>query len=70
MARRDLVRRLNLELSADERGEYDPDAIDTFIDWICEARDFDDQEARVTDVLDKLRRGRAGDEALGFDDEN
>jgi hypothetical protein len=63
MARRHLVQRLNLELSPEEReDDYDPDAIDSLIDWVCEADNFEDQEARVATVLAKLRRVAAGDE--------
>jgi len=57
MARRELVRRLNLELAPDERPGYVPKRVNTLVDWICEADSFDEQDERTQLALDRLRAG-------------
>lgn len=60
MARRELVRRLNLERPNDQQVDYKADAVDVLVDWICEADDFDEQEQRTRTALGRLR-GEDGD---------
>ncbi|MGI9612147.1 MAG: hypothetical protein ACR2QO_04505 [Acidimicrobiales bacterium] len=61
MARRELVRRLNLELPAAERPDYDAETVNGLVDWICEAETLPEQRNRITDVLGRLRlRGTDG----------
>lgn len=62
MARRELVRRLNLELGPEERPHYDAKLVAGLVDWICEAETLGGQHDRVTDALWRLRSDDTDDE--------
>lgn len=61
MARRELVRRLNLEVAEAERPDYDTEMVDGLVDWICETETLDEQRQRITEVLERLRLGGTDD---------